>query len=178
MISTGTYYPNKTGARTLADALPLYVGEQRVSVVVEENTVTLFRGGEIVLTASRLEFESNAQLAEWANENAENPVEQTDDNTVWVPVSGGQEAEMTLGEAARIATDTNRIRSLNYAREFSQARAIRAKLMEWAVNEKGLDITSRDLGRIRDWWFSVGEKESVKRGLAAVAAYQSARTGQ
>lgn len=177
MISTGTYYPNKTGARTLADVQPLYVGEQRVSVVIEETTVTLFRGGEIVLTASRT-FPDYAKLAEWANENAENPVEKTENHTVWVPVSGDQEAEMTLGEAARIATDTNQIRYLNQAREFSHARAVRSKLMEWAVDEKGLDITSADLSYIRDWWFSVGETESVKRGLAAVAAYEASRTGQ
>lgn len=68
MIETGTYYPNLSGARTLADAKPLYAGTDRVSIVIDEDEVTLFFGGRIVATRKTEEFGSHAELAAWANE--------------------------------------------------------------------------------------------------------------
>jgi hypothetical protein len=77
MIATGTYHPNQTGARTLAEAKPLYVGGQRVSVEVSEAEVTLFVGGEIKATAERSRFAGPADLASWANEVALAPETET-----------------------------------------------------------------------------------------------------
>lgn len=67
MLETGTYYPNIPGARTLADARPLYAGTERVSIVIDEATATLFFGGRIVATRARGDFASHADLAGWAS---------------------------------------------------------------------------------------------------------------
>lgn len=66
MISTGTYYPNEAGALSLKDAKPLRVDGKRVSVVVSENEVVLFVGGEVKVVEGPSKFESTAQLYAWA----------------------------------------------------------------------------------------------------------------
>lgn len=70
MISTGTFYPNRTGARTLADARPLYAGDERVSIEISADEITLFFGLRLIAVRDRRDFLSNAELAEWANKEA------------------------------------------------------------------------------------------------------------
>lgn len=70
MISTGTYHPNEAGAKTLKDARPLCVEGKRVSIEVSESGVTLFVGGSIHATSSRVRFETVSDLYDWARSEA------------------------------------------------------------------------------------------------------------
>lgn len=47
-IAHGTYLPNQPGARTIAEARPLYIDGQRVSVEISEFGVALFHGVTMV----------------------------------------------------------------------------------------------------------------------------------
>lgn len=74
MIETGLYYPNQAEAHTSGDSHPLYVGARRVSVVVSQNEVILFVGGEILAVAGPQEFSTTSDLYKWARENCTGPV--------------------------------------------------------------------------------------------------------
>jgi hypothetical protein len=65
---TGHYAPNTPGARTLADARPLHVGDKRVTVVVEGRTAYLYVGGTYDMPRELPDHFTSSDVNLWAQQ--------------------------------------------------------------------------------------------------------------
>lgn len=159
--ATGTYYPSVPGARTLADAKPLYIDGHRVSAVVDaDGTWTVFIGGSKVatsqLTGAEGElnsfFAAAAQAAAEAAEegtgyrvSTEDKPETEEEVMVWIPV-GSEEIELATGAAWDIHFRFEHYRNLSRTGQTFAAMNILKKL-----KEQGYGLAHHELRDVSNW---------------------------
>lgn len=127
--TAGTYYPTAPGARTLADAKPLYIDGHKVSAVVDQDgTYTVFVGTEVAARGvlNGAEGNLNAFFADQATAVREAEAAPQKPVTVWIPVGKNEEIELTPAAAWEIARIYSDYLSLSRAREtFAAMRVLR-----------------------------------------------------